>query len=85
MDGRKGFEMKHLDQVDIDCLIEMRNACAACFRVIADNDLDFSLAFQLRKSGIKDGFGVRFQELIDRQISNEYIKFVVEDKLNENP
>ncbi len=77
--------MKHLDQTDVDCMIEMRNACAACFRVLARNELAPQVELELEHSGVKKEFGMRFQELIDRKTSNEYVKFVIEDKLNEIP
>ncbi len=48
----------------IACLKEMREACAACFRVIYSGHLSHDLGKELTVLKIKDGFGIRCQELI---------------------
>lgn len=56
----------------IDCLKEMREANAACFRVIANriksvNELEQELAQVRAETGYcKDGFGARCQDLIKK-------------------
>lgn len=51
---------------EIDVLIEMRNACAACFRVIAKNELVKELEIELIGANVKKGFGIRFQKFIKK-------------------
>ncbi len=77
--------MKLLDQSDIDCMIEVRNACSVIFMILDAHGLTPEAGDLLTKAGVKNGFVARFRELIDRPISDEYVKFVVEDKLNETP
>ena len=50
----------------IEILKEMREACAACFRVIARYDLSAELGHELGETIVKDGFGVRCQKLIKK-------------------
>jgi hypothetical protein len=45
---------------------EMRDACAACFRVIASNNLTEELEEELVRTEIEPGFGVRCQNLIKK-------------------
>ena len=45
-------------------LMEMRRACAACFRVIAVAKLDGELEVALRIAGVGDGFGIRAGEAL---------------------
>jgi hypothetical protein len=47
-------------------LKEMRDACAACFRVIASNNLVKEFEEELVRKKIKPGFGVRCQDLIKK-------------------
>jgi hypothetical protein len=55
---------------EIDIMIEIRNACAACFRVIARYKLAEELERELIEANVKKGFGVRFQKLIKKQEKN---------------
>jgi len=64
-----------MNKTDIKCLKEMRNACAACFRVIARHELAEELEEELVLSNIKEGFGFRFQELIKKFEGKEYWEF----------
>lgn len=52
----------------LDSLVEMRRACAACFRVIYKGnpmgDLVDELEAELRRIKLQPGFGTRCQELI---------------------
>ncbi len=57
--------MKEMEEI-ITTLKEIREGCAACFRVIADGGLDRQLEIELRRSGIKFGFGTRCQDLISK-------------------
>ena len=50
----------------IEVLKEMREACAACFRVIDRYDLSAELGHELGETIVGDGFGVRCQEMIKR-------------------
>ena len=51
----------------IDCLKEMREVCAACFRVIDNASMGVVLLeYELNKLGIKGGFGLRCQNLIKK-------------------
>ena len=43
---------------------EMREACAACFRIIAWRGSSKKLESVLRESGVRSGFGVRCQKVI---------------------
>jgi hypothetical protein len=48
-------------------LKEMRDACAACFRVIAIDDKSVRLlSVALKEAKIKEGFGGRCQDLIKK-------------------
>ena len=53
-----------MNKKHLDCLKEMREACAACFRVIARHELAEELETELTTSNVKKGFGVRFQDMI---------------------
>ena len=64
-----------MNQTDIKCLKEMRNACATCFRVIARHELAEELEEELVTSNIKEGFGFRFQQLIKKLDGKEYRQF----------
>lgn len=50
-----------LEQRDelLTSLKEMKEAAAACFRVILDGGLMNDLALELRKAGVDNGFGLR--------------------------
>jgi hypothetical protein len=51
----------------VELLKEMREACAACMRVIAqtpDPTIMDRLGVELRRSGVSEGFGVRTQNFI---------------------
>ena len=51
----------------VGLLKEMREACAACMRVIAqtpDPTIMDRLGVELRKAGVREGFGVRTQNFI---------------------
>jgi hypothetical protein len=48
----------------IGCLKEMREACAACLRVLYIEGLVDEIENEWKKIGIKRGFGKRCQELI---------------------
>lgn len=51
----------------IDCLKELREACAAAFRVIDKSAvLDGEPTLELEAAGVKPGFGVRAQQEIAR-------------------
>ena len=50
----------------IACLKEMREACAACFRVIYLRGLTEALEAEMLSTAVKDGFGVRCQDLIKK-------------------
>jgi len=59
--------MKEIPKEEIITILkEMRNACAACFRVVHDGKLSLQLEKELNKSKIQYGFGLRCQKLIDR-------------------
>jgi hypothetical protein len=55
-----------MNNAEIECMQEMRNACAACFRVIAKHELAEELEKELLDADVKKGFGVRFQDLIEK-------------------
>ena len=55
-----------IDRESLNCLKEIRDACAACFRIIGKYELARELEDELLEAGIKKGFGVRFQELIKK-------------------
>lgn len=61
-----------MNKTKIKLLKEMRDACAACFRVIARHGLAKELEIELTISYVEKGFGVRFQKLIDELDGNEY-------------
>lgn len=61
-----------MNKTKIESLKEMRNACAACFRVIARHGLGEELEIELTISYVEKGFGVRFQKLIDELDGKEY-------------
>lgn len=51
----------------VELLTESREACAACFRVIAattDPTIIDRLDAELKMAGVKEGFGVRIQNFI---------------------
>ena len=51
----------------IQSLMEMREVCAACFRVIAKRpETGNELEAELKRIGMKAGFGVRCQDIIAR-------------------
>lgn len=50
----------------LDCAKELREALAACFRVIYKQGGVPELEEEFRRIGIKDGLGVRVQEAIKR-------------------
>lgn len=63
------------EQQLFDCLREMREACCAAMRVVADLDMAHSIGMdaetrqqrfidELHAVGVKDGFGVRADRLI---------------------
>ena len=53
-----------MNKKHLDCLKEMREACAACFRVIARHELAEELEIELTLANVEKGFGVRFQDMI---------------------
>lgn len=53
-----------MNKTNLDSLKEMRNACAACFRVIARHELAEELETELILANVKEGFGLRFQNAI---------------------
>ena len=50
----------------IACLKEMREACAALMRVCAIAGVIDDAIEESHRSGVRDGFGVRCKELIER-------------------
>lgn len=50
----------------ISCLKEMREACAACFRVIGRHELTGVLETEFHKTIVQNGFGVKCQKLIEK-------------------
>ncbi len=48
----------------LECLREMRDACAICFRVIAGAGLADAVDAEFRRCGMKEGFGVRAGDAI---------------------
>jgi uncharacterized protein YqfB (UPF0267 family) len=64
--GIKEAKMEELPEI-IKTLKEMREACAACFRVISNNEsMVLLLDAHLKEIGVEDGFGVRCQDLIEK-------------------
>jgi hypothetical protein len=68
---RNGNHQRRLPSSDlfaaVELLTEAREACAACFRVIAatnDPTITERLDTELKMAGVKEGFGVRIQNFI---------------------
>jgi hypothetical protein len=57
-------EKKHLASKLLRVAKELREACAACFRVICDHGAIDAVEAELKRIGIKDGFGKRAQDTI---------------------
>ncbi len=62
---------KQIKDEIIPVLKEMREASAACFRVIYAGNLVGHLEMELKKTKVQNGFGTRCQELIGKLESNK--------------